>query len=170
MAGLSDTACSSASVNGYLGARVLGKDLKVYCVIGDGECNEGSIWEALMATAQFKLTNLVTIVDRNRMMIDGPTEEVMGIEPLADKLVAFGMEVVTVDGHDMDSLSEGIDKALAAREKPVVILANTVKGKGVNFMENEVPWHYGSVDAELKEKAHASIEKMYEAISKGVTA
>ena len=153
-----------------LGARVLGKDLKVYCIIGDGECNEGSIWEALMAASQFKLTNLVTIVDRNRMMIDGPTEEVMGIEPLADKLAAFGMEVVEVDGHDMESLSDGIDKALVAKEKPVAILANTVKGKGIDFMENEVPWHYGSVDAELKEKAHNSIEKMYEALLKGAQA
>jgi transketolase len=153
-----------------LGARVLGKDLKVYCIIGDGECNEGSIWEALMAASQFNLTNLVTIVDRNRMMIDGPTEEVMGVEPLADKLTAFGMEVVEVDGHDMDSLSEGIDKALAAKEKPVAILANTTKGKGVDFMEDEVPWHYGSVDAELKVKAHTSIDEMYEAILKGVSA
>jgi len=153
-----------------LGARVLGKDLKVYCIIGDGECNEGSIWEALMAASQFKLTNLVTIVDRNRMMIDGPTEEVMGVEPLADKLAAFGMEVVEVDGHDMESLSDGIDKALVAKEKPVAILANTVKGKGIDFMEDEVPWHYGSVDAELKGKAHNSIEKMYEAILKGVQA
>lgn len=153
-----------------LGARVLGKDLKVYCIVGDGECNEGSIWEALMAAAQYKLTNLITIVDRNRMMIDGPTEEVMGVEPLADKLAAFGMDVVEVDGHDMQSLSNGIDKALAAKEKPVAILANTVKGKGIQFMEDEVPWHYGSVDAELKEKAHSSIEKMYEDILKGVQA
>jgi transketolase len=153
-----------------LGARVLGKDLKVYCIVGDGECNEGSIWEALMAASQFKLTNLITIVDRNRMMIDGPTEEVMGVEPLADKLAAFGMKVVEVDGHDMESLSDGIDKALVAKEKPVAILANTVKGKGIDFMENEVPWHYGSVDAGLKEKSHNSIEKMYEAILKGAQA
>jgi transketolase len=147
-----------------LGARVLDKDLKIYCILGDGECNEGTVWEGLMASAHFKLTNLVTIIDRNHLMIDGPTEEVMGIEPLADKLEAFGMEVVKVDGHDMDSLAEGIDKALAASEKPVVILAETIKGKGIDFMENQVPWHYGSVDAELKEKAHASIDKMYEAL------
>ncbi len=150
-----------------LGARVLGKALKVYCVLGDGECNEGTVWEAMMAAAQFKLTNLITIIDRNGLMIDGPTEKVMGIEPLEEKLAAFGMEVVNVDGHDMDALSEGIDKALAAQAKPVAILANTVKGKGVDFMENQVPWHYGSVDAALKEKAHASIEKMYEALSQG---
>ena len=80
------------------------------------------------------------------------------------------MEVVKVDGHDMDSLSEGIEKALAAKGKPVVILAKTVKGKGISFMEDQVPWHYGSVDAELKEKAHTSIEEMYEAILKGVQA
>jgi len=153
-----------------LGARVLGRDLKVYCILGDGECNEGTVWEGLMAAAQYKLTNLVTIIDRNRLMIDGPTEEVMGIEPLADKLEAFGMEVVKVDGHDMDSLSEGIEKALAAKERPAAILADTVKGKGISFMEDQVPWHYGSVDAELKEKAHTSIEEMYEAILKGVQA
>jgi transketolase len=147
-----------------LGARVLDKDIKIYCILGDGECNEGTVWEGLMAAAHFKLTDLVTIIDRNRLMIDGPTEEVMGIEPLADKLEAFGMEVVKVDGHDMDSLAEGIDKALAASGKPVVILADTIKGKGVDFMENQVPWHYGSVDAELKEKAQASIDKMYEAL------
>ncbi len=147
-----------------LGARVQGKDLKVYCILGDGECNEGSVWEALMAAAHYKLTNLVTIIDRNRLMIDGPTEKVMAIEPLADKLEAFGMEVVRADGHDMDALSEAIEKARAAKDRPVVILADTVKGKGVDFMENQVPWHYGSVDAELKEKAHASIEKMYETL------
>ncbi len=147
-----------------LGARVQGKDLKVYCVLGDGECNEGSVWEALMAAAHYKLTNLVTIIDRNRLMIDGPTEKVMAIEPLADKLEAFGMEVVRADGHDMDALSEAIERARAAKDRPVVILADTVKGKGVDFMENQVPWHYGSVDAELKEKAHASIEKMYETL------
>jgi len=147
-----------------LGARVQGKDLKVYCILGDGECNEGSVWEALMAAAHYKLTNLVTIIDRNRLMIDGPTEKVMGVEPLADKLEAFGMEVVRADGHDMDALSEAIEAARAAKDRPVVILADTVKGKGVDFMENQVPWHYGSVDAELKEKAHASIEKMYETL------
>ncbi len=147
-----------------LGARVLGKKLKVYCVVGDGECNEGSIWEGFMAAAQFKLTNLITILDRNGLMIDGPTEEVMGVEPLADKLKAFGMEVVKADGHNMDSLAEAIDKALGATEKPIVVLADTVKGKGVDFMENQVPWHYGSVDATQKEKAHASIEKMYQAL------
>jgi transketolase len=154
----------SMSVGMALGARVLGRDLMVYCILGDGECNEGTVWEALMAAAQYKLTNLVTIIDRNRLMIDGPTEEVMGIEPLADKLTAFGMEVVTVDGHDMDSLSEGIETALGATERPVAIVANTVKGKGIDFMEDQVPWHYGSVDAVLKEKAHASIEKMYAAL------
>jgi len=148
-----------------LGARVLGKNLKVYCVLGDGECNEGTVWEGLMAAAQFKLTNLISIVDRNRLMIDGPTENVMGVEPLADKLAAFGMDVAEVDGHDMDALAGAIDKALAATTKPVAIIANTVKGKGVSFMENEVPWHYGSVDAELKEKAHASIEEMYKTLS-----
>ncbi len=160
----------SMAVGMALAVRVLGKSLKVYCILGDGECNEGSVWEGFMAASQYKLTNLITIIDRNRLMIDGPTEKVMGIEPFADKLIAFGMELLTVDGHNMDELSEAIEKAIAAKEKPVAILANTVKGKGISFMENEVPWHYGSVDAKLKEQAHASIEKMYEALLKGVGA
>lgn len=160
----------SMAVGMAVGARVLGKDLKVYCILGDGECNEGTVWEALMAASQYKLTNLITIIDRNRLMIDGPTEKVMGIEPFADKLIAFGMEVITVDGHSMDELSEAIEKAIVATEKPVALLANTVKGKGINFMEDQVPWHYGSVDAGLKAEAHASIEKMYEALLKGVGA
>ncbi len=160
----------SMAVGMALGGRVLGKKLKVYCVLGDGECNEGTVWEGFMAAAQYKLTNLITIIDRNRLMIDGPTEEVMGIEPLADKLKAFRMDVVSVNGHDMDALSDAIDKALGATEQPVAIIANTVKGKGISFMEDQVPWHYGSVDAEMKEKAHSSIENMYEAILKGVQA
>lgn len=160
----------SMAVGMALAARVLDKKLKVYCVLGDGECNEGTVWEGFMAAAQYKLTNLITIIDRNRLMIDGPTEEVMGIEPLADKLKAFRMDVVSVNGHDMDALSDAIDKAIGATEQPVAIIANTVKGKGISFMEDQVPWHYGSVDAELKEKAHSSIENMYEAILKGVQA
>jgi transketolase len=100
---------------------------------------------------------VITIVDRNRLMIDGKTEDVMGLEPFADKWRAFGFEVAEADGHDFGELAAALDRAWAAKDKPVLILANTVKGKGVDFMENNVVWHYGSADSELAAKAKASI-------------
>ncbi len=144
-----------------LGARLQKKDWWTYCILGDGECNEGSIWEAAMAASHFKLTNLITFVDKNRLMIDGTTEEVMGLEPLADKWTAFGFIVKEVDGHSFEELAAAIDYAHSKPGQPVVIIANTVKGKGVDFMENEVKWHYGGLDTALLEKAHQSIDKMY---------
>ncbi|HDI59977.1 MAG TPA: transketolase [Desulfobacteraceae bacterium] len=144
-----------------LGARVQGQSWRTYCILGDGECNEGSVWEAAMATAHFKAVNLTTFVDRNRLMIDGPTEEVMGLEPLADKWRAFGFEVREVDGHDFSALAEAIDFSRSHTDAPVVIIAHTVKGKGVDFMENDVRWHYGGLDTDLIARAKASVEKLY---------
>jgi transketolase len=143
-----------------LGARFQKKDWRTYCVLGDGECNEGSIWEAAMAAAHFKVTNLVTFVDRNQLMIDGRTEAIMSLEPLADKWRAFGFHVREVDGHDFSQLADAVDIALAAKEKPVIIIANTVKGKGVDFMENDVRWHYGGLDSDLVAQAKASVDRM----------
>ena len=142
-----------------LGARVRKMPWLTYCVVGDGECNEGSIWEAAMAAAHYKTGNLIVLVDRNRMMIDGPTEEVMGLEPLADKWRAFGWEVREVDGHDFRQLADAIDYAIAYDDGPVVIICNTIKGKGVDFMENDPAWHYGGLSAELVRKAKASLER-----------
>ncbi|MEW6079359.1 MAG: transketolase [Thermodesulfobacteriota bacterium] len=144
-----------------LGARLQKKNWWTYCVLGDGECNEGTIWEAAMAASHYKLNNLVTIVDKNRLMIDGTTEEVMGLEPFADKWTAFGFIVREVNGHDFEDLAGAIEYAHTRPGKPVVIIANTVKGKGVDFMENQVKWHYGGLDTALVEKAHQSIDKMY---------
>lgn len=143
-----------------LGARYLGKTYKTVCLMGDGECCEGSVWEAAMSISHYKLTNVITIVDRNRLMIDGFTENIMALEPFADKWRAFGFEVVEINGHDFDQLAEALDKAWTAEEKPVMIMANTVKGKGVDFMENNVVYHYASGDSALCEKAKASIMKM----------
>ena len=143
-----------------LGARTQGKSWLTYCILGDGECNEGSIWEAAMAASHFKLNNMITFVDRNKMMIDGPTEEVMALEPFADKWKAFGFIVKEIDGHDFKALSEAIDFAHNEKSGPVVIIANTIKGKGVDFMENEVKWHYGSIDSKLASKAKESVKKM----------
>ena len=147
-----------------LGARIQGKNFRTYVILGDGEMNEGSNWEALMSAAHHRLSNLTVIVDRNRMMIDGPTEEVMAIEPLADKLAAFGMNVQNIDGHDFDALAGAVDVAKSWTPGPTAIIANTVKGRGVDFMENEVPWHYGSVDSNLRDRALASIDAMYEGV------
>lgn len=144
-----------------LGAKIQGKSWRAYCIVGDGELNEGSNWEAMMAAAHHKLDNLTLIVDRNRLMIDGPTEEVMSVEPLADKLTAFGMQVENIDGHDFEALHGAVDGA-STRTAPTAIIANTIKGKGVDFMENQVPWHYGSVDSALRDQALASIDAMYE--------
>jgi transketolase len=147
----------SMAVGLGLGARYLGESWKTVCLLGDGECCEGSVWEAAMALAHYRLGNVITIVDRNRLMIDGTTEEVMALEPFADKWRAFGFEVVEVNGHDFRELAAALDRGWAASEKPVLILAHTVKGKGVDFMEHNVVWHYGSADSELAEKAKASI-------------
>lgn len=144
-----------------LGAKIQGAAWRVYCIVGDGELNEGSNWEAMMAAAHHKLDNLTLIIDRNRLMIDGPTEEVMSIEPLADKLNAFGMAVEDIDGHDFEALHAAVAGA-RTRATPTAIIANTIKGKGVNFMENQVPWHYGSLDSSLRDQALAEIDAMYE--------
>jgi len=144
-----------------LGARYQKKDWKTFCILGDGECAEGSIWEAAMAAGHFKLTNLITFVDRNKLQIDGTTEEVMTLEPFADKWIAFGFKVIEVNGHDYKLLGDAIEEALSETEKPVVIIADTIKGKGIDFMEAEVKWHYGGLDSELVEKAKASIDKNY---------
>ena len=149
----------SMAVGMALGARQRKMPWKTVCLMGDGECCEGSIWEAAMSAPHFKLGNLIGIVDRNRYMIDGETEDVMPLEPFADKWRAFGWDVVEVDGHDFDQLDEALSKAWAATDVPVLILAHTIKGKGVDFMENNVVYHYASADSELCARAKASILK-----------
>ena len=149
----------SMAVGMALGARQRKMPWKTVCLMGDGECCEGSVWEAAMSAPHFKLGNLIGIVDRNRFMIDGETEDVMPLEPFADKWRAFGWDVVEVDGHDFDQLDEALARAWAATDVPVLILAHTIKGKGVDFMENNVVYHYASADSELCARAKASILK-----------
>ena len=150
----------SISVGLALGARLQNKSWLTYCILGDGECNEGSVWEAAMAAHHYRLTNLITIVDRNGLMIDGPTEQVMSLEPFADKWRAFGFMVKEIDGHNFNELSDVIEQAQNEKSGPVVIIAHTVKGKGVDYMENQVKWHYGSMDSTLADKAKQSVMKM----------
>jgi len=147
-----------------LGARLQEKKFRTYCIVGDGELNEGSNWEAAMTGAHYKLTNLTVFVDRNMQMIDGPVEEIMGLEPLSDKWKAFGWNVLEINGNDIQQVANAIEKAQEATEKPVVVIAKTVKGFGVDFMEDKTQWHYGSLDSKLAEKAHVSIDKKYAAL------
>lgn len=147
-----------------LGARMQKKDFHTYCIVGDGELNEGSNWEAAMTAAHYKVDNLLVFVDRNRHMIDGPVEEVMSIEPLPDKWAAFGWNIISIDGHDLNEIAEAIEKAHAHKNQPTVVIANTVKGKGVDYMENQTKWHYGAIDSAMGEQAHASVDNMYKSL------
>lgn len=149
------------AVGTALAARVLGKDYKTYCILGDGECDEGSNWEAAMSAAHFKVDNVISFVDRNKCMIDGRTEDVMSLEPFADKWRAFGFIVKEVDGHNFNELSEAIDFALENKGAPVMIIANTIKGEGIDFMEDNYLWHYGAIDDEKYAKAKESLDKHY---------
>ena len=124
------------------------KDYNVYCLMGDGELAEGSIWEAAMFAANYELDNLYAIVDRNHLQISGPTEDVMKLEPLDEKWRAFGFEVVCIDGNDMDEILGTFEKLSGVKGKPKLIIADTIKGKGVSYMENNVKWHHGSLTKE----------------------
>jgi len=124
-----------------LGSRLDGHDRRIYCVMGDGEQQEGQIWEAAMFAAHYKLDNLCAVIDYNRKQIDGDVQDVMGIAPLADKWRSFNWNVLDVDGHDIPALLGAFDQARATRGKPSVVLARTVMGKGVSFMEDDYKWH-----------------------------
>jgi transketolase len=140
-------------------ARLSGRDYRTVVLLGDGELHEGQVWEAAMAAAHFELGNLVAIVDMNGMTLDGPTEEIMGIEPVAEKLAAFGWRTVEVDGHDMGALVEVLDDLPdTASTVPTAILARTLKGKGVPFMELSPAWHLGFLGPKDKELAVSAIE------------
>lgn len=137
-----------------LGLKLDKKDSRVYVLHGDGELQEGEIWEAAMSAAHFKLGNLTAFVDRNCLQIDGSTECIMGLDPLADKWKAFGWQVLEINGHDYNEIYEAIEKSKdlgKKNEAPVVIIAKTIKGKGVSFIENKAGWHGKAPnDEELK--------------------
>ena len=136
-----------------LAARLDGKKYNVYALLGDGECDEGEIWEAAMSAAHHKATNLVAIVDRNRIQNDRFTDDVMRLEPLRRKWQDFGWRVYEIDGHSLDELVATLGKARRGRAKPTAIIANTVKGKGVSFMENNPGFHGRAPNAEEFAKA-----------------
>ena len=123
-------------------ASKLNKDgYRVYCLLGDGEIEEGQVWEAAMTAAHYKLDNLCVIVDNNNLQIDGEVGNVMSPYPIDEKFKSFGFEVLTIDGHNFKDILEAFNKARSIKEKPTAIIAKTVKGKGVSFMENQAEWH-----------------------------
>ncbi|MCR3758523.1 transketolase [Clostridium felsineum] len=134
------------------------KDYRVYTLMGDGEQAEGSIWEGAMAAHNYKLDNLIGIIDRNRLQISGTTEEVMELGSLKDKWTSFGWEVVEVDGNNIEELVKIFSKIPIKKDKPTMIIANTVKGKGISFMENKAKWHHGVLTEEEYKKATKELE------------
>ncbi len=154
----------SLSVGAALGLRLDKKSNRVFCLMSDGEHQEGQTWEAIMCAGHYKLDNLCGIVDDNRLQIDGPVEEVMGVELLAEKYRSFRWHVIEVDGHDIETIIKALDEAGRTRGKPTVIVAHTIKGKGVSFMENQVDWHGKPPNKEEGERALAELEKEREAL------
>ncbi len=124
-----------------LASKLNHEGIRVYCICGDGELQEGQIWEAAMTSSHYKLDNLCLIVDNNNLQIDGKVDEVMSIYPIDEKFRSFGFEVINIDGHDMNQIINALNKAKTVKGKPTAIIAKTIKGKGVSFMENVADWH-----------------------------
>jgi len=135
------------------------KDYKTYVVLGDGECHEGTVWEAALLAAHLKLNNLIAVIDRNGLCIHGTTEEINKLDPFLDKWEAFGWNVVEIDGHDHKEILEALTNIDS--ESPTVLIANTVKGKGVSFMENETSWHHGGIGTEDYKMASTELMNIY---------
>ncbi|WP_349258402.1 transketolase [Aggregatilinea sp.] len=149
----------SVAVGMALAAKMDGRPCRVFTLLGDGELTEGSSWEASMTAAHYKLDNLVVIIDRNKLQITGPTETVVALEPLADKFAAFGYAVQQCDGNDIAALVETFDRVPFEPGKPNLILANTVKGKGISFTENVVAWHHKVPTDDELSRAMAELDR-----------
>ena len=134
------------------------KDYRVYCIMGDGEIEEGQVWEAAMASNKYKLDNLCVIVDNNNLQIDGTIEEVMSSYPIDEKFKSFGFQAINIDGHNYQEIIDAFDVARNVKGKPVCIIAKTIKGKGVSFMENKAEWHGKAPNKEQYEQAMKELE------------
>lgn len=148
----------SAAVGMAIAGKIDKKDYRVYAVLGDGEIEEGQVWEACMAAAHYKLDNLTAFLDHNGLQIDGKITDVMSPEPVADKFRAFGWNVITIDGHDYIQIFEAIQEAKKCKGQPTMIVANTIKGKGVSFMENVAAWHGTPPNKEQRDQAMADLD------------
>lgn len=148
----------SAACGMALAGKLDGKSYKVYTVLGDGEIEEGQVWEAAMFAAHKNLDNLIAVVDNNGLQIDGTIEEVCSPEPITDKFASFGWHVITMDAHDFDSIEKAFAEADTISGKPVAIIQKSIKGKGVSFMENQVSWHGSAPNKEQYEKAMKELD------------
>lgn len=143
-----------SAANGMaIAGKVDKKDYRVYCVLGDGEIEEGQVWEAAMAASQYKLDNLCVIVDNNNLQIDGTIEEVMSSYPIDEKFRSFGFQVINIDGHDIEEIIKAFEVAKNVKGKPTCIIAKTTKGKGITFMENQAGWHGKAPNEEQYQQA-----------------
>ena len=143
----------SAAVGMAIAGKLDNKNYRVYTIVGDGEIEEGQVWEAAMSASKYKLDSLCVIVDNNNLQIDGTIEEVMGLRNIDEKFQSFGFDVITIDGHNMQEIINAFEKAKAIKDKPTCIIAKTIKGKGVSFMENKVEWHGKAPNKEEFEQA-----------------
>lgn len=141
-----------------LAGRLDKRDYYVYCIMGDGEIQEGQVWEAAMSAGHYGLDHVIAFVDHNHLQIDGNNDQVMTVNPIEDKFRAFGWHVLTINGHDYEAISDAIEQAKATKGKPTLIVAETVKGKGISFMENEVGWHGVAPNAEQAARALAELK------------
>lgn len=157
----------SAAVGMALAGKIDQKDYRVYTLLGDGESEEGQVWEACMFASHHNLDNLCVILDYNGLQIDGPVSEVAGPEPFDKKFEAFGFEVITINGNDFDDLEKAFAAAKACKGKPFAIIAKTVKGKGISFMENQVGWHGKAPNAEEYEVAKKELTENLEVLQNG---
>ena len=148
----------SAACGMALAGKLDGKSYKVYTVLGDGEVEEGQVWEAAMFASHKNLDNLIAVVDNNGLQIDGPISEVCSPEPITDKFAAFGWHVITMDAHDFDSIEKAFAEADTISGKPVAIIQKSIKGKGVSFMENQVSWHGSASNKEQYEQAMKELD------------
>ncbi len=149
----------SVAVGMALGAKIKNKSYRVYTILGDGEIEEGQVWEAAMFAGAKKLDNLVVVVDNNNLQIDGTIEEVNSPYPIDEKFKAFGFNVINIDGHDFDQIDDAFTAAENFKGAPTAIIAKTVKGKGVSFMENQVGWHGKAPDADQYAQAMAELKE-----------
>ena len=154
----------SCAVGMALAGKVAGKDYRVYAVLGDGEIQEGQVWEAAMFAAHKKLDNLTIFIDNNNLQIDGTMDEVNSPYPIPEKFEAFGWHTVEIDGHDFDQMEKAVEEAKSIKDKPTAVIMHTVKGKGVSFMEDQVGWHGVAPNAEQYENAMNELKAQYSAL------
>lgn len=157
----------SAAVGMALAGKLDKKDYRVYSILGDGEIEEGQVWEACMAAAHYKLDNLTAFLDHNGLQIDGKITDVMSPESVHEKFKAFGWKVISVNGHDYQQIIEAIDEAKKTKGMPTMIIAETIKGKGVSFMENQAGWHGTAPNKEQRDQAIAELDEFLAKLQEG---